>query len=105
MDNNFLRVYAEDENSYLTFVLDGLEEQGIRYEVLDLNQIEKVNLNKVPFNIVLELDDNRIELKSSDFKNLVNFRLVMESKKRAKEFGIDVGRYIKKIPLKGDWYE
>lgn len=105
MDNNFLKVYAEDDNGYLTSVLDGLEEQGIRYEVLALEQIGGLDIKKVPFNIAVELDNNRIELRSDDFNDLVNFRVAVEDKKRAKEFGLDVGRYIKRIPLKGDWYE
>lgn len=105
MDNNFLKVYSDKNNVYLGFVLDGLEEQNIRYEVLALELIGELNIAKVPFNLVVELDQNNVELKSSDFKGLVNFKVTISNKKIAKEFGLDVGRYIKKIPLKGDWYE
>lgn len=105
MDNNFLKVYSDKNNVYLGFVLDGLEEQNIRYEVLALELIGELNLAKVPFNMAIELNQNNVELKSSDFKGLVNFKVTISNKKIAKEFGLDVGSYIKKIPLKGDWYE
>lgn len=105
MDNNFLKVYSDKNNVYLGFVLDGLEEQNIRYEVLALELIGELNLAKVPFNMAVELDQDNVELKSSDFKGVVNFKVTISNKKIAKEFGLDVGRYIKKIPLKGDWYE
>ena len=105
MDNNFLKVYSDKDNVYLSSLLDGIEEQNIKYEVLLLDKIGELNLAKVPFNIAVELNDNRVELKSNDFKKVVNFKVIIENKKTAKEFGLDVGRYIKKIPLKGDWYE
>lgn len=105
MDNNFLKVYSDKDNVYLSSLLDGIEEQNIKYEVLLLDKIRELNLVKVPFNIAVELNEDRVELKSNDFKRLVNFKVIIKNKKTAKEFGLDVGRYIKKIPLKGDWYE
>lgn len=105
MDNNFLKVYSDKDNLYLSSLLDGIEEQNIKYEVLSLKEIRDLNLAKAPFNIAVELKDNKVELKSNDFKKVVNFKVIIENKKIAKEFGLDVGRYIKKIPLNGDWYE
>ena len=105
MNNNFLKIYSDANNINLNYLLNGLEEQGIRFEVLPLDEIINLNIAKVPFNLAVKLEQNRIELKSNYFKGKVNFKATNINKNIAKEFGLDIGRYIKKLPLRGDWYE
>lgn len=105
MSNNSLKVFGYDKNEYLYDLLNGIEEQGIAYEVKSPNEIRSLDLKEIPFNMAVIIENNKIILKSIDFKNSVKFEMNTLNKKSVKEFGLDVGRYIKGIHLKGEWYE
>ncbi|WP_459835732.1 hypothetical protein [Clostridium carnis] len=101
MTNNLLQIYSDPNNKNLISVENGIEEQGIYYEVLPLKLFDEINLKDKPFNMVVIIHGNEAWLNSNDFKFGVN----TISKNIFKEFGLDVGRYIKGIPLKGEWSE
>lgn len=105
MSNNSLKVFGYDKNEYLYDLLNGIEEQGIAYEVKSPNEVTSLDLKEIPFNMAIIIENNKIILKSIDFRNSVKFEMSTLNKKSVKEFGLDVGRYIKGIPLKGEWYE
>lgn len=105
MKKKALYVYGEENNQYMEALLNGIEEQGIDYDILPLISLEKLDLKKSTFNMAVIISGREIEAKSIDFKGMVKFRVKASTKKIAKEFGLDIGRYIKRIPLKGDWYE
>lgn len=105
MSNNSLKVFGYDKNEYLYDLLTGIEEQGIAYEVKSPNKVIGLDLKDIPFNMAVIIENNKIILKSIDFRDSVKFEMSTLNKKNVKEFGLDVGRYIKGIPLKGEWYE
>lgn len=105
MSNNSLKVFGYEKNEYLYYLLNGIEEQGIAYEVKSPNEVNNLDLKEIPFNMAVIMENNKIILKSIDFKDSVKFEMSTLNKKSVKEFGLDVGRYIKGIPLKGEWYE
>lgn len=105
MVNNSLKIFGNKENKYLNKLLNGIEEQGIVYEVKDVKHISTLDLKEVPFNMAVIIEGNKIILKSIDFKNKIKFEIETLSSKKVKDFGLDIGRYIKGLPLKGEWYE
>lgn len=105
MVNNSLKVFADKENKYLYKLLNGIEEQGIVYEVKSIKNISNLDLKEVPFNMAVIIEDNKIILKSIDFKDKIKFEINKLNNKKVKDFGLDIGRYIKGLPLKGEWYE
>lgn len=105
MINNSLKVFADKSNRYLYSLLNGIEEQGIVYEVESISNSNTLDLKEVPFNMAVIIQDNKIILKSIDFKNKTKFEIDTLNNKKVKEFGLDIGRYIKGLPLKGEWYD
>lgn len=104
MENNFLMVYGQRDNKYMNYLLNGLEEQGIKFEILTISELKNINVNKLPFNIAIEISTDYIKVISKEF-NEDRFCIKGIDEKNSKAFGLDVGRYIKRLPLKGDWYE
>lgn len=105
MVNNSLKVFSDEDNKYLYNLLNGIEEQGIVYEVKSISNITTLDLKEVPFNMAVIIEDNKIILKSIDFKEKIKFEIDTLNIKKVKEFGLDIGRYIKGLPLKGEWDE
>lgn len=105
MINNSLKVFEDGSNKYLYRLLNGIEEQGIVYEVKSSSNITTLDLKEVPFNMAVIIEKNKIILKSIDFKNKIKFEIDNLNSEKVKEFGLDIGRYIKGLPLKGEWYE
>ncbi|MEG2290991.1 MAG: hypothetical protein RSC24_13535 [Clostridium sp.] len=105
MINNSLKVFEDGSNKYLYRLLNGIEEQGIVYEVKSSSNITTLDLKEVPFNMAVIIEKNKIILKSIDFKNKIKFEIDNLNSEKVKGFGLDIGRYIKGLPLKGEWYE
>ena len=111
MEKYLLHILSENNNPMLLNILNGLEEQGIMFKVVSLDKEVNIDLNKVPFNVVVVVKGNETYLMDRDFNNKFNMSLIKSfnntssDSKRYKNFGLDIGRYIKGVPLKGDWNE
>lgn len=112
MDKYLLHVLANEPNFMLKDILSGIEEQGIQFKVMPLEDENKIDLNKVPFNLIIVVKEHEAYLVDRDIKNCVDIRVKnifdygnKNNSKKLKNFGLDMGRYIKGIPLKGDWNE
>lgn len=89
---------------FLRSLLDGIEEQGIYFKVDDIKKKNFLNIKNINFGMFIELEENNVIVNSKDFNKNIGFKYKGLTLKIAKEFGLDIGRYIKGIPLKGDWY-
>lgn len=107
MEKYLLQILSENNNPMLSKILNGLEEQGILFKVVSLEEERNINLNKVPFNMTVVIKKNEAYLMDRDFNNKFNMicRNNLGNSKILKDFGLDIGRYIKGTPLKGDWNE
>lgn len=115
MEKYLLKVLSDKDNPILLPLLNGLEEQGIFFTIISLEAEFNTNLNKAPFNLIVIVKGTHIYLKSRDFNKTFNINLSKDfnyksklennTKKEIKLLGLDIGRYIKGTPLKGDWNE
>lgn len=107
MEKYLLQILSENNNPMLSKILNGLEEQGILFKVVSLEEERNINLNKVPFNMAVVIKKDEAYLMDRDFNNKFNmiYRNNLGNSKILKDFGLDIGRYIKGTPLKGDWNE
>lgn len=98
-----LLILCDENNMFLRALLDGIEEQGIYFKVEDIKRINFLNIKNIPFEMFIELKENMVSVNSKDLNKNIGFKYKGLTLKAAKEFGLDIGRYIKGIPLKGDW--
>lgn len=103
--NNLLKIYSDSNDTKLKLVKEGIEEQGICYEILSLKSAYNLDIKKHPFSLAIIIDNKDILIKSINFIKRINFNVENISNKYLKEVGLDIGRYIKGLPLKGDWDE
>lgn len=108
MERYLLQILAENNNPMLIKILNGLEEQGILFKIVSLKEERNIDLNKVPFNIAVVIKNSEAYLIGRDFKNKFIMDLQVKDvnnfndSKRLKNFGVNVGRYIKGTPLEGE---
>lgn len=104
MGNKYLlKIFIDYESEFSFEFLSGIEEEGIRYEIKNLESFYLYELNNLPFQLGVVIKNNKVLVKSFDknieklfyIRNYENFRL--------SKFSRDIGRFIKKLPLKGEW--
>lgn len=105
MNNFFLQIYTEYSCKYINSLLDGIEEQGIRYSICNLTEYKELDNYTRPFNCAVIINNNKAQLISPEITKKISFEIELKSIEKLKDFGCDIGRYIKKSPLKGGWNE
>lgn len=103
--DSYLKIFSYYDNEFTKLLLDGIEEQGIKYKVIKGRNNRDLFKGQFPFNIFVEIHKSKFKVISTEIDENIILELKCLDRKKMKLFGLDIGRYIKGLPLKGDFYE